>query len=154
MKRFGSIFLLFLIAAAPATKPAPKPIYPAVVRDQIKKALDDLQSSADFPAAESQLQKIFDQTIAYSLPKDADVIRDADYALRLVHQLQSVPAKDRRLELFKFLRANESLSRTLVFLIIPTQDPAKVYALLDRLREKRADQLERFASLTAAICVV
>ncbi|HEV8290904.1 MAG TPA: hypothetical protein VGP94_03240, partial [Tepidisphaeraceae bacterium] len=79
---------------------------------------------------------------------------DADYALRLVHQLQSVSNKDRRVELFKFLRANEGLSRTLTFLIIPNQDPAKVYALLDRLREKRADQLDKFASLTAAICVV
>src|SRR5437868_5721174 len=89
MTHFRSILLLFLIAAAPTSKPRPKPTFPVVVREQIKKSLDDLQSSADFPAAEAQLQKIFDQTIAYSLPKDADVIRDADYALRLVHQLQS-----------------------------------------------------------------
>ncbi len=143
-----------LIAAAPATKPAAKPTFPLIVRDQIKKALDDLQSSGDFFVAEAQLQKIFNQTIAYSLPKDAEVIRDADFALRLVHQLRSVPDHDRRLELFKFLRANENLSRMLVFLINPKQDPANVYALLDRLRQKRADQLDKFASLTAAICVV
>src|SRR5882672_6607199 len=154
MTHFRPILLLILLAAAPATKPAAKPTFPNTIREQIKKSLDDLQSSADFPAAESQLQKIFDQTIAYSLPKDTDVIRDADCALRLVHQLQSVPAKDRRLDLFKFLRANEGLSRTLTFLIIPGQDPAKVYALLDRLHEKRPEQLEKFSSLTAAICVV
>src|SRR2546427_12013414 len=118
MKLFPPVLFLFLIAAAPATNPAPKPTFPAVIREQIKKSLDDLQSSADFPAAESQLQKIFDQTIAYSLPKDADVIRDADFSLRMIHQLQSVPNKERRTDLLKFLRANESLSRTLVFLII------------------------------------
>jgi hypothetical protein len=154
MKYFSCIVLLFCLAAAPATKPAAKPTFPNVIREQIKKSLDDLQSSGDFAAAEAGLQKTFDQTIAYSLAKDPDIIRDADFALRLVHQLQSVPGKERRLELFKFLRANESLSRILAFLIIPKQDPAAVYALLDRLREKRGDQLDKFASLTAAICVV
>src|SRR6266576_2902601 len=134
MQHFPPLLLLFLIAAAPATKPALKPTFPAVIREQIKKSLDDLQSSADFPAAESQLQKIFDQTIAYSLPKDSDVIRDADFALRMVHQLQAVTNKDRRLDLFKFLHQSETLARTLVFLINPNQDPANVYTLLDRLR--------------------
>src|SRR6476660_6829144 len=113
-------FCLCLLGAAPATKPAAKPTFAVVVREQVKKILDDLQTSGDFFAAEAELQKIFDQTIAYSLPKDADVIRDADYALRMVHQLRSVPDKG-RLDLFKFLRSNESLSRTLVFLILPKQ---------------------------------
>src|SRR5712691_8711860 len=126
MKHFRPILLLLLVAAAPATKPAAKPAFPAVVRDQINKSLDDLQSSGDFFAAETQLQSIFDQTIAYSLPKDADVIRDADFALRMVHQLRSVPGNERRLELFKFLRSNENLSRGLVFLLLPKQDPGAV----------------------------
>src|SRR4051812_11496617 len=123
MKQLSCIVLLVLVAAAPATKPVAKPAFAASVREEIKKALDELQSSADFAKAEAELQQIFDQTIAYSLAKDADVIRDADYALRLVHQVQSIVDKDRRLELFKFLRGNESLSRTLTFLIIPKQDP-------------------------------
>lgn len=154
MKQLSYIVLLLLVAAGPATKPAAKPTFAASTREHIKKTLDELQTSGDFFAAADQLQTIFDQTVAYALPKDTDVIRDADFALRLVHQLRSVPDKTRRLELFKFLRANESLSRTLAFLIIPKQDPAPVYALLDRLREKRGEQLDKFASLTAAICVV
>src|SRR5438046_686962 len=145
MKHFRPILLLLLVAGGPATKPALKSTFPS---------LDDLQSSGDFFAAETQLQNILDQTIAYSLPKDADVIRDADFSLRLVHQLRSVPNNQRRVELFKFLRSSENLSRSLVFLILPKQDPGAVYALLDRLRQKRADQLDKFASLAAAICVV
>src|SRR5207245_3794248 len=154
MTPIRSILLVFLIAAAPATKPAAKPTFPSLIREQIKNSLDNLQSNGDFPAAESQLQKTFDQTIAYSLPKDVEVIRDADFALRMVHQLEIISDKDRRLSLLRFLRSNENFARTLVFLINPKQDPANVYVLLDRLRDKRADQLDRFASLTAAICVV
>src|SRR5258706_15263971 len=105
MKHFRAILLLLLVAAAPATKPAANAAFPALVREQIKQSLDDLQSSADFFAAETQLQNIFDQTIAYGLPKDADLIRDTDFALRTVHQLRSVPDKERRLALFKFLQS-------------------------------------------------
>lgn len=146
--------LLSLIAASPASKPAARPTFASIVREQIKTTLDNLQSSGDFPAAEKQLLSLLDQTIAWSLPKEIDLIRDADFALRLIRQLQSVPNKDRRLELLTFLRANDNLARTLVFLINPNQDPSTVYSLLDRLRQKRADQLDKFASLTAAICVV
>src|SRR5437899_3980103 len=72
MTPIRSILLVFLIAAAPATKPAAKPTFPSLIREQIKNSLDNLQSNGDFPAAESQLQKTFDQTIAYSLPKDVE----------------------------------------------------------------------------------
>ena len=43
---------------------------------------------------------------------------------------------------------------TLVFLIKPEQKPAKIFELLKRLRDERGPLLEKYANLTAAICVV
>lgn len=151
------MILPFVMAAgrapAPATKPAAAPTLASTTRQQIATVLDELQQSSDYAAAHKSLAALFDQSIAYSLPKDVDVLRDVDFGLRMVSQLETLaPAK--RGELLKFLRANENLARTVVFLINPRQDPRTVYLLLDRLRETRGKQLEEFASLTAAICVV
>ena len=146
-------FLVCATAKAPATKPSAPPTFAATTHQQIAAILDELQQSSDYPAAQKSLQALFDQAIAYSLPKDVEVLRDVDFALRMVSQLSSVPG-EKRSELLKFLRQSDTLARTLVFLVNSRQDPKTVYALLERLRQSREGQLEQFASLAAAICVV
>src|SRR6266581_9241434 len=136
----SAVFLLLLpllvcaTGKAPATKPAAPPTFAATTHQQIAAILDELQQSSDYPAAQKSLQALFDQAIAYTLPKDVDILRDVDFALRMVSQLSTVPG-EKRPELLKYLRANDTLARTLVFLVNPRQDPKTVYALLERMRQ-------------------
>ena len=140
-------------AAQPAQKPAVKVPFPQIVRTGVAEKLSALQEDGDYSKAQRDLLAIFDQVIACGLAKDLDAFREAAFAVRLVEQLQAVP-EGKRQDLLKYLRANDNLARTLVFLIRPKDKPADVYAMLEKLREKYSAQLDRFATLTAAICVV
>lgn len=124
------------------------------IKRQIDQALAKADETGDFAVAASSLAQTFDQAIAYARDSDIESIRQADFALRMVEQLQTLSPDD-RVPTLRFLKANPELAHTLVFLIKPQrQSPQKVYAVLANLREKRAAQLEKFANLTAAICVV
>jgi hypothetical protein len=143
-------------AANPSTAaPAPKKVsYPQFIHTRVLAALNNLTDNHDYPAAKSALQGLFDQAVLYAPQTSPDSIREADFALRLVSQLDRVPPETRN-ELLPFLREHEVLARTLVFLIHPDQEkPGPVYALLNELRQKRAAQLDSHATLAAAICVV
>lgn len=135
-------------AVGSSSPPLPKAISAAIAA-----RLDRLAGDGDFAAALADLNTIFDQVIAWAMPKDLDVFREAAFAVRLVSQLSQAPP-GARMELLKYLRASDNLARTLVFLVRPGDRPADVYALLDRLRRERGAILDRYASLTAAICVV
>lgn len=142
-----------MLAAVGASPRPNAPPLPKAITAAITARLDRLASDGDFAAATADLGGIFDQVIAWALPKDLDAFREAAFALRLTAQLaQAAPGT--RLELLKYLRANDNLARTLVFLLRPEDRPADVYALLDRLRRHRGDVLDRYAALAAAVCVV
>ena len=66
--------------------------------------------------------------------------------------MQKLPADEQR-DWLTWLRANPDLAGTLVFLIKPGQKPEKIFALLKKLRNARGPLLEKYANLTAAICV-
>ncbi|MCH7847327.1 MAG: hypothetical protein IIB53_03085 [Planctomycetes bacterium] len=124
------------------------------IRGQTTAALDALEQSGDFEQAQAALQQQFDQVIASADRKDKQLFRDAAFALRMVRQLKQVDEAV-RVELLKYLQDNAALATTLAFLIKPDRDdPAKVYALLNKLRNHRADRLDDYANLVAAICVV
>jgi hypothetical protein len=127
--------------------------YVQVVEAKAKQALDALVADQDFHAAEATLAKLFDQATLYATDEHPDALRHADFALRLVRQLKQVP-EARRMDLLKFMRGNPNFAGTLVFLIRPGEKCEGVYALVDRLREKRAEQMDNYATLAAAICVV
>jgi len=137
-----------IVAAAPQQRPLAQSIRPAIAA-----ALDELERAADFAAAQSRLLELFQQVIAFGSPRDLDAFRDAAFSLRLVRQLRPVPA-EKRIALLKYLRANDELARTLVFLVDPKNSLPDVFSLLDRLREARGDQPAKFPALTAAICLV
>jgi hypothetical protein len=149
-KFVASMLLLATTAMATPTRSA----YPQYVHTTAAATLDKLQTDNDFPAAIKSLQALFDQTILYAPADRADCIREADFALRLARQLKNLPPQARD-QLLPFLRKHQNLASTLVFLIRPDQErPVSVYSLLDKLREKRGEQLETYASLASAICVV
>jgi transglutaminase-like putative cysteine protease len=143
-------------ANPPTTAPiAPKSKlgYSQLVQSRVKTMLDALQSDADFSAAEKALADLFDQAALYTPDDRPDALREADLALRLVRQLQHTP-QDHRIDLLKFLRGSPNFAGAFVFLIRPGENPAGPYALLERLREARAEQVDKYATLAAAICVV
>lgn len=128
--------------------------YPQYVHAQIGTILDTLKTDGDYATAIASLQGLFDQTILYAPADKVDAVREADFALRLVTQLNQVPAETRD-ALMPYLRQHDNLAQTLVFLIRQDrQRSAGVYELLDSLRQKRGDKLDKYATLAAAICVV
>lgn len=125
---------------------------------ELRQAWEALEDSGDFEAAEGEMTRILDLVIAYASDGQDDLFEDAAFALRLVRQLPAAD-EDKALERLRYLRAaeNDTLARTLAFLVDEEKDHLPgVYATLDKLREaqKRKDQLNEFATLTAAICVV
>ncbi len=127
--------------------------YAHVVKDQTAAALNAYQAGGDGATALKTLTELFDQTVLYGPEDRPDAMREADFSLRLVQQLKHVP-DDKRIDLLKLLRNNPNLANTLVFLIRPGEDPRGAYGMLDQLRQKRAELLDKYATLAAAICVV
>jgi hypothetical protein len=161
---------VILTALSPALHADEKPTsLDTYVKTAVAAELDALEKSHDFDAVATRLDALFDQVIAVGSDKNLDAFRNAAFARRLVHQLQDLP-EDQRLDTLQFFRAHDTLARTFVFMIDPpsttsdspspnrryrrTAEPANPYAVLRQLRENHADELDKFANLATAICVV
>ena len=141
-------------APVPTVELKKKVAFAQFVTGKTSAVLDSLGGDDTFPPAITALRTLFDQVIVHCPDDRLDAFREADFALRLVMQVQGVPAATRA-ELLPFLRKNDALAKTLIFLIrADCEKPAQIYTLLDKLRQKRADQLDKYANLVAAICVV
>ena len=153
--RHGSWLGLILGFVASANTPtAASPPLGEQVRAQIDAALVELRKDGDFEQAVAVCQEAFDRVVRDGQIDDKDLFRDAAFALRLTRQLKEVE-EALRPDLLAFLSENKQLAGTLAFLVKPRyEQPAEIYALLDRLRRARAEKLQRYAYLTAAICVV
>lgn len=124
------------------------------IRAAITQSLDQLQQDGDFAKAQTSLRVIFDQVIAFADLSDRSLFRDSAFVLRLV-QLVGQADAGTRMDLLKYLRDNPDLARALAFLVQPTiEKPAEVFALLERLRQRHGEMLNKYANLAAAICVV
>lgn len=144
-------------AATPkaAEKPVDKVPLAQHVKAKVAAALDAVQSDGDYDAAVTSLQATFDQVIAFGKDTATEELRQADFALRMATQLRDVPA-DGRKPLLQFLRGNDNFAKALVFLAKPgeRQKSADVYAMVDTLRVKRGEVMDKYPDLAAAICVV
>ncbi len=131
-----------------------KPKLDTVICETISQTLDQLEKDHDFAKAEEALSQSFDQVIAFAQDRDRMLFRDAACARRLVSQLAKADEKY-RISMLQYLRANPHLARSLIFAMKPKYDqPEKVFAILERLRQARGDKLDRYATLTAALCIV
>lgn len=124
----------------------------AYVKTTAARTLADAQATGDVDAAVGKLTTLFDQAIAWSKDNDPEPIERAALALRLARDVQQLPFNEQA-DWLKFCKANPDLTATLVFLIKPGQKPAKVFAVLKKLRDARGPMLEKYPSLAAAVCV-
>lgn len=151
----SSFLAAFALAASalaqPPTKSA-KPDYKKLVQSRTTGILDSISQESDFTRAAKDLTALQDELIAYAPSTETDAFREADFSLRLITQLSQVKAG--RIDLLTYLRANTQLAEALVFQVSPKDKIPGVYDMLGKLREKHAGELNRYASLAAAICVV
>lgn len=136
--------------ASPAAKPL---TFDLVIQQQLDAALDQLEATGDADAARARIGRLFELVIARATDRQLDLFRQADFAFRLAEQMQELPPEQRR-DLVSFLRQHEPLSHALVYLVRPGESARGAYAMLDRLRRQRLDQLDTYATLAAALCVV
>jgi hypothetical protein len=115
--------------------------------------LDALEKDGNFAGAERKLGALFDRVTLVGSDKNLEAFREGDFALRMVRQVETLP-KEKRGELLTYLRANPNLARTLAFLINDDKEAAGAYLVLERLRAKHGAELDAYANLAAAICVV
>ncbi len=138
--------------AQPPAKPAKPPDYKKLAQTRVTGVFDSISKEADFTRATKDLTTLLDELIAYAPDGETDAFREADFGLRLVTQLSQLT--NGRVDLLTYLRANPELAQALVFQIQQEDKIAGVYGLLDKLRKKHGTELNKLASLTAAVCVV
>ncbi len=144
--------------AAPAsstTQPAKKISFHRWALQRTSGILNQLQKNGDFATAQTALNHLCDETIAYARPSDIAALREVDFSRLLVTQLATVPNAETRMALLAYLRKNQGLAKTLVFLVKSQKSamPA-IYAMLNHLRHKVGRQAVEYPNLTAAICSV
>ncbi|MDP1662343.1 MAG: hypothetical protein Q8L55_10560 [Phycisphaerales bacterium] len=144
-------------AVAPPTQPAgstpAKPFDALTLR--LRATLDQAAAGGDFAAAAATVGGLWDWTCVNVPADQPEVILEVASAQRMMGHLAKYTG-DRK-ALLAFLRASPRLANALAFQISgnDADEPAGALAVLDTLRAKfPAAQLESFANLTAAICVV
>lgn len=151
MKALAIFAAVSLASHASGRQPA-KPPGKKEVAAQCAEVLNRIKQGSDLPAAAKAAEKVLDEVIAFCPASDVETFREAAFTVRLTRQLSQTP-ESLRLDLLAFLRANDELAQTLVFLIKPEDKVPAAFTLLDRLRSKHPD-LGKHPSLVAALCVV
>ncbi len=148
------LFAAALFAGAAPPGPPTSHTLNDLTKTHITEILNTLESTGKFDIAENDLVRLFDQVILTAPEQSLDAFRDSSFAARMVHELRTVENPKQRLDLLKYLRANDTLARTLVFLINDDKQSPTTFALLDKLRAKHGEDLNKYAQLTAALCLV
>ncbi len=152
--RWSAVFAASLLAAFSARAQNASQISFLYVRDQVNATFEALDGGGDFGAAARRLGALFDQCVAYAPVPDADnAMGRADWAYRLVWQLERAPQASRR-TLWPFLRQHSRVAHEVAFAIGPRDDAGAAYVVLDKLRQAFGEEIEKHATLAAAVCVV
>jgi len=125
----------------------------AFVDERVESVLRALSDDGDFAKAGGQLRGVFDVCVAYGQASDAGPMVTAAGALRMVTQLGRA-AKEIRLPLLEYLRANPVLAEEMAFTVSADDDAAAAYGILARLRAAYTLKPAAYPALTAAVCVV
>ena len=115
--------------------------------------MQKLDEDGNTAAAQQSADALLDTVLGYAPAGETAAFREADLLSRMVAQLSVAPKASQR-DLIKLFRTKPALAQAVVWTIKPGDDIPRVYALLDRLRRERPDQLDAFANLAAAVCVV
>jgi hypothetical protein len=109
--------------------------------------------AAAWTAAEDQARGALALAVAFGTSKDVPAFVEADYARRLLCQLEPLDPKPRH-DLLLYLRKHDDLGHLIAFTLRDGNDPAAAYQLLDTLRQQRPAQVDAQPNLTVAFCVV
>ncbi|MGH7176939.1 MAG: hypothetical protein ACREJC_06140, partial [Tepidisphaeraceae bacterium] len=103
----------------------------------------------------SRLDSLFSDVVIFGPDSAADVLCDISRWRRLGGALCACTSDSgiNRSAVWRYLRRCDALSASLAF-AIRDDNPAHVFAVLDRLRSKSGDKLNDYANLVSAICVV
>ncbi len=145
------IVLIALIAFTPALAARAQSLTKLIAADDT--AALSAAEQGDWPTGLSQANAAFDLAVAYGSQQDISAFRQAAFVRRMIFQLQPLEADQRR-DLLDYLGKHDELAHTLVFAVRNGDNVKGVYELLDQLRSQRAQQVEEFPELTAALCVV
>jgi hypothetical protein len=131
----------------------------ALVRARLNETLTKLDADANFAVASKAIDELWDWVALYAETSDASLVREIDQARRMVKLLSALNEdKPARASLYRLLRKSPNLAGALVFTINDRDDQAGALRLLATLRgpgdEKADKQLEKYAQLAAAMCVV
>lgn len=137
----------------PAASGAAAPSVDAQATAKVKAVLDALEKDGDLKAAEKALTAQFDALATWGTAKQVDAFRETAWAMRLVAQMGKLPAESRPAAL-RVMRDHAVLGHTLAFLIKEEDDVPAVYETLAKLVAERGADVEKYAQLAAAICVV
>lgn len=142
------------VTKQPSTGAAPaKPYDPLTLR--LRATLDQAAAGGDFAAATAAVNNLWEWTCVNVPVDQPEVILEVASAQRLMGHMAKFTGDKKGL--LAFLRASPRLANALAFQIAAgdADEPAAALAVLESLRAKfPAAQLEAFANLTAAICVV
>ena len=116
---------------------------------QADAALDAAAADAEsdtWNKAEESADSSFRLAVAYGSAHDLDAFREADFARRLLHQMQPMEPPARQ-DLLKYLRAHDELARLVAFTVRDGDDVPGVFALLDVFVTNGQNRSTRYRTL-------
>ncbi len=143
---------LLVVAAFGSAQDDPLPLA-RVVADRLQTIEDDLETDGDARKARRAATELFDRVIAVTPLDRPGPILDVAIARRRIRLVERASQQDRQ-SLFSFLRRSPNLSAALCFGLDSADSPQGAIGVLQVLRREHGERLERFANLTAAICIV
>ncbi|MGH7132621.1 MAG: hypothetical protein ACREJO_11805 [Phycisphaerales bacterium] len=142
----------------PATKPSGTPNRTASAKARLEAILAKLDETQDFRQAHADVAALWDHMVVYFPASETASFREVAQARRMIMQLMLVD-KDARGGMLKFLRKSPNLTGALVFQVREGDNIPGVYGTLSKMRgatptEAHDKLMEKYAGLTAAVCVV
>ncbi|MHC5005254.1 MAG: hypothetical protein ACYTJ0_19300 [Planctomycetota bacterium] len=153
-RRAARPLLAGLLAALAAALPLRADTLDTAVGERLNATLEAFAAGGDAAAARGAVDELFDQVVAYADESGTALLVETAVARRMVTMLADLEAPARG-ELARLLLERPRLAVALLLMIRPElESPEEIFAVLRHLAASRGDQLEPFANLAAAICVV
>ncbi len=126
----------------------------AAIRSALERVMMQLRDSGELMDADREVTGLFDQAIIYAPNAEKKLFRDLAYSKRLIRFLQESLVAGNQ-DIISYLLNNPDFTRELVFgMRFGVDIPEQVMAIVMRLQQYRGKQLNTYATLAAAICLV
>ena len=119
----------------------------------VKKIILEYLTGADTKKAREKIDHLFEAAVAYLPKSDLRVLRDIVFVRKLTEQMGKLEEGQVK-GVLRIFKKHPRLAYALVYQIKKADRLKKVYEILIRLNEKLGKDLDKFANLAAAVCVV